>query len=257
MDPISFGATVAAAMELFEEGAITTEHTGGIDLSFNRADALVKLAELTATGEGFGRDIGMGSKRLCDKYGRPELSMTVKGQEFPAYDPRGIQGMGLAYATSNRGACHLRGYTVASEVLGIPVKTDPLATDGKAELVKAFQDATAAVDSSGLCVFTTFAWSMENIAPQVDAACEGDWSVDRMLEVGERIWNLERDFNMRAGMTADQDTLPKRLLKDAANVGPAQGRVNDLDKMLPEYYELRGWTVDGQIKPETRQRFGL
>ena len=257
MDPISFGATVAAAMELFEEGAITTEHTGGIDLKFDGTEALVKMAELTARGEGFGKDLGLGSKRLCEKYGRPEFSMTVKGQEFPAYDPRGIQGMGLAYATSNRGACHLRGYTVASEVLGIPVKTDPLVTEGKAELVKAFQDATAAVDSSGLCVFTTFAWSMENIAPQVDAACEGDWSVDRMLEVGERIWNLERDFNLRAGMTADQDTLPKRLLKDAANVGPAQGRVNDLDKMLPEYYELRGWTTDGQIKDETRSRLAL
>jgi aldehyde:ferredoxin oxidoreductase len=151
----------------------------------------------------------------------------------------------------------LRGYTVASEVLGIPVKTDPLATEGKAELVKAFQDATAAVDSAGLCVFTTFAWSMENIAPQVDAACEGDWSVDRMLEVGERIWNLERDFNLRAGMTADQDTLPRRLLKDAANVGPAQGRVNDLGKMLPEYYALRGWTAEGQIKEETRTRLAL
>ncbi len=257
MDPISFGATVAAAMELFEEGAITTEHTGGIDLKFDGTEALVKMAELTARGEGFGKDLGLGSKRLCEKYGRPELSMTVKGQEFPAYDPRAIQGMGLAYATSNRGACHLRGYTVASEVLGIPVKTDPLVTEGKAELVKALQDATAAVDSSGLCVFTTFAWSMENIAPQVDAACEGDWSVDRMLEVGERIWNLERDFNLRAGMTADQDTLPKRLLKDAANVGPAQGRVNDLDKMLPEYYELRGWTTDGQIKDETRSRLAL
>ncbi len=257
IDPISFGATVAAAMELYQAGAITRETTGGIDLSFGGADALVKMAELTATGEGFGKDLGLGSKRLCEKYGMPELSMTVKNQEFPAYDPRGIQGMGLAYATSNRGACHLRGYTVASEVLGIPFKTDPLVTDGKAELVKAFQDATAAVDSSGLCVFTTFAWSMENIAPQVDGACEGDWNVDRMLEVGERIWNLERDFNMRAGMTADQDTLPKRLLKEAANVGPAQGRVNDLDKMLPEYYELRGWTPEGQIKPETLNRLGL
>ncbi len=257
MDPISFGATVAAAMELFEAGAITTEHTGGIDLKFDGTEALVKMAELTARGEGFGKDLGLGSKRLCEKYGMPDLSMTVKGQEFPAYDPRGIQGMGLAYATSNRGACHLRGYTVASEVLGIPVKTDPLATEGKAELVKVFQDSTAAVDSAGLCVFTTFAWSMENIAPQVDAACEGDWSVDRMLEVGERIWNLERDFNLRAGMTADQDTLPKRLLKDAANVGPAKGRVNDLGKMLPEYYELRGWTPEGQIKPETRSRLAL
>ena len=257
IDPISFGATVAAAMELYQAGAITKDTTGGIDLSFGGADALVKMAELTATGEGFGKDLGLGSKRLCEKYGMPELSMTVKNQEFPAYDPRGIQGMGLAYATSNRGACHLRGYTVASEVLGIPFKTDPLVTDGKAELVKAFQDATAAVDSSGLCVFTTFAWSMENIAPQVDGACEGDWSVDRMLEVGERIWNLERDFNMRAGMTADQDTLPRRLLKEAANVGPAQGRVNDLDKMLPEYYELRGWTPEGRIKPETLSRLGL
>ena len=257
MDPISFGATVAAAMELFEAGAITTEHTGGIDLKFDGTEALVKMAELTARGEGFGKDLGLGSKRLCEKYGMPDLSMTVKGQEFPAYDPRGIQGMGLAYATSNRGACHLRGYTVASEVLGIPVKTDPLATEGKAELVKVFQDSTAAVDSAGLCIFTTFAWSMENIAPQVDAACEGDWSVDRMLEVGERIWNLERDFNLRAGMTADQDTLPKRLLKDAANVGPAKGRVNDLGKMLPEYYELRGWTPEGQIKAETRSRLAL
>ncbi len=257
MDPISFGATVAAAMELYQIGAIDQSHTGGIDLSFGSAAALAQLAELTAKGEAFGKDIGLGSKRLCEKYGHPELSMTVKGQEFPAYDPRGIQGMGLAYATSNRGACHLRGYTVASEVLGIPVKTDPLATDGKAELVKAFQDATAAVDSSGLCVFTTFAWSLEDIAPQVDGACEGDWSVDKLLEVGERIWNLERDFNLRAGMTPDQDTLPKRLLKDAANVGPAKGRVNDLDKMLPEYYALRGWTPEGLIKDETRSRLAL
>ena len=113
--------------------------------------------------------------------------MTVKGQEFPAYDPRGIQGMGLAYATSNRGACHLRGYTVSSEVLGIPEKTDPLETAGKPALVKAFQDATAAVDSSGLCLFTTFAWTLEDIAPQVDAACEGGWSADKLLEVGERV----------------------------------------------------------------------
>ena len=80
---------------------------------------------------------------------------------------------------------------------------------------------------------------------------------ESMVEAGERIWNLERDFNMRAGMTADQDTLPKRLLKDAANVGPAKGRVNDLDQMLPEYYALRGWTTDGKITPETRSRFGI
>jgi aldehyde:ferredoxin oxidoreductase len=256
-DPITYGSTLAAAMELFKIGAITTKDTDGVELKFGSAQALVRVTEAFIKGEGFGKDLGLGSKRLCEKYGHPELSMTVKGQEFPAYDPRGIQGMGLAYATSNRGACHLRGYTVASEVLGIPEKTDPLVTDGKAGLVKAFQDATAAVDSSGLCLFTTFAWSLEDIAPQVDGACEGEWTAERLLEVGERIWNMERDFNLRAGITAADDTLPKRLLKEAAKTGPAKGRVNDLDKMLPEYYELRGWTHDGVPTEATRQRLGL
>jgi len=257
MDPISFGATVAAAMELFETGAITTEQTGGVELKFGSAEALCWAAEMTAKGEGFGVDLGLGSRRLCEKYGKPELSMTVKGQEFPAYDPRGIQGMGLAYATSNRGACHLRGYTVASEILGIPEKTDPLESSGKAGLVKAFQDATAAVDSAGLCVFTTFAWTMDDIAPQVDAACEGDWSTERMMEVGERIWNLEKDFNQKAGITGADDNLPARLLKESANVGPAKGRVSELDQMLPEYYQLRGYSSDGSMTDETRQKWAL
>ena len=214
VDPISLGATIAAAMELFEEGAITVKDTGGMELKFGSAEALLWATEVTVRGEGFGKELGQGSKRLCEKYGRPELSMTVKGQEFPAYDPRGIQGIGLAYATSNRGACHLRGYTVASEILGIPEKTDPLATDGKAGLVKAFQDATAVVDSAGICAFTTFAWTLEDIAPQIDAACEGDWSAERCLVVGERIWTMERDYNLAAGITGKDDTLPKRLLKD-------------------------------------------
>jgi aldehyde:ferredoxin oxidoreductase len=165
--------------------------------------------------------------------------------------------MGLAYATSNRGACHLRGYTVASEVLGIPVKTDPLTTDGKAGLVKAFQDATAVVDSSGLCVFTTFAWTLNDIQPQLQAACEGDWSLEKLNLVGERIWNMEREFNNAAGFTAKDDTLPKRLLTEPAKTGPAKGKVNELSKMLPEYYKLRGWTPDGVPTKETRQRLGL
>ncbi len=257
MDPISLGVTIGAAMDLYHAGAISQEDTGGVALEFGSTEAFVAMVEATARGEGFGKELGQGSRRLCEKYGHPDFSMTVKSQEIAAYDPRGIQGMGLAYATSNRGACHLRGYTVASEVLGIPEKTDPLVTEGKAGLVKAFQDATAAVDSSGTCVFTTFALSGEDIAPMVDAACEGDWSVERFVEVGERIWNMERQYNIAAGFTGADDTLPERLLKDAAKTGPAEGSVNRLNEMLPEYYESRGWSVSGEPTAETLGRLGL
>ena len=255
-DPISFGATVGAAMELYELG-ILTEAEVGLKLTWGSAEALVKLAEWTAVGEGFGKVIALGSKRLCAKYGRPELSMSVKGQEFPAYDGRALQGMGLAYATSNRGACHLRGYMVSPEVLGIPVKMEPQATEGKPAMLKAFQDLTAVVDSSGLCLFTTFAWGLQDIQPQIQAACEGDWSDDRLLLIGERIWNMEREFNLAAGITSKDDTLPPRLLNEPANSGPQKGAVTRLDIMMPEYYQVRGWSADGVPTNATRTRLGL
>ncbi|MCF8197684.1 MAG: aldehyde ferredoxin oxidoreductase family protein [Sulfuritalea sp.] len=255
-DPITFGATVGAAMELYDLGILTKEQIG-MDAPFGSAKALVELAQMTAKGEGFGKELGLGSARLCEKYGRPELSMGVKKQEFPAYDSRGIQGMGLAYATSNRGACHLRGYTVASEVLGIPVKTDPLVTEGKADLVKAFQDATSVFDSAGVCVFTTFAWTLADLQPQLDAACEGDWTMEKLGLLGERIWNMERLFNNAAGFTAKDDDLPPRLKTEPAKTGPAKGLVNGIDKMRPEYYKARGWSAEGVPSKETLARLGL
>ncbi len=256
MDPITFGATIGAVMELYEMGVLTKEQIG-VEAPFGSAKALCEFADMTAKGEGFGKEIGQGSKRLTAKYGHPDLSMSVKGQEFPAYDGRGIQGMGLAYATSNRGACHLRGYTVASEVLGIPVKTDPLVADGKPELVKAFQDATAVFDSAGICIFTSFAWGLADVQPQVAAACGEEFSLEYLNEVGERIWNMERDFNNKAGFTAKDDTLPKRLMTEAVKTGPAKGLTSKLPEMLPKYYEVRGWDANGQLKPETRARLGL
>jgi aldehyde:ferredoxin oxidoreductase len=256
MDPISFGATVGAVMELFDMGVLTAEQLG-VEAPFGSAQALCHFADITAKGEGFGKEIGQGSKRLCEKYGHPELSMSVKGQEFPAYDSRGIQGMGLTYATSNRGACHLRSYTVASEVLGIPVKTDPLTADGKPELVIAFQDATAAFDSAGICIFTSFAWTLADVAPQVAAACGPEFTLENLGKIGERIWNMERDFNNRAGFTSKDDTLPPRLLNEPAKTGPAKGLVAKLPEMLPKYYAARGWDGDGQLTAETRSRLGL
>ena len=256
IDPISFGATVGAVMELYEMGVLTKEQIG-IEAPFGSAKALAFLAEETIHGRGFGKEVGQGSKRLCTKYGHPDLSMSSKGQEFPAYDGRAIQGIGLAYATSNRGGCHLRGYTIASEILGIPVKTEPTATEGKPELVKAFQDATAAFDSAGVCVFTTFAWSLPDLAPQLQAACDEGFTVPELEKIGERIWNMEREFNNAAGFTKADDSLPRRLLTEAAKTGGSKGTVSHLPEMLPKYYAVRGWDPEGRPTPETRARLGL
>ncbi|MFV2032191.1 MAG: aldehyde ferredoxin oxidoreductase family protein [Gammaproteobacteria bacterium] len=251
MDPISLGGTIAAAMELFDIGAISEKDTGGIRLEFGSAEALCTITELTARGEGFGKDIGLGSKRLTEKYGHPDLSMSVKGQEFAAYDGRSMQGMGLAYATSNRGACHLR---------ADPYEHDFETTEiaGKAELVKVTQDEVAFIDSSGLCAFPAgCGWSLDDYRQLVDAACGGDWNSERMRETGERIWNMERMFNQRAGFSRKDDTLPKRILEEPAPSGTAKGLVCRLDEMLPEYYRLRGWDDDGNPDANTRQRLGL
>ncbi len=250
MDPISLGGSISAAMELFETGAVTLEDTGGLDLKFGNAEALVRITEMIVAGEGFGVDVGMGSKRLCAKYGHPEFSIAVKGQEIPGYDTRAMQGMGLAYATSNRGACHMRASPYTADFSNVD-------TVGRAEIVKETQDMAAAKDSTGLCAFAGNAWDVADYAEQVDAALESHWDEARMLEVGERIWTLERQFNMRAGLTGADDTLPERFLKEAAKTGVAKGRVTELDKMLPEYYQLRGWTTDGVPTNETLDRVGL
>ena len=251
MDPISLGGSIAAAMELFDIGAITEKDTGGIKLEFGSAEALCAISELTGKGEGFGKDIAMGSKRLAEKYGHPDLSMTVKGQEFAAYDGRSMQGMGLAYATSNRGACHLR---------ADPYEHDFESTDvsGKAEVVKNSQDEVSFIDSSGLCLFPGgCGWSLDDYRALVAAACDGEWSEERMQQTGERIWNMERQFNIKAGLGIKDDTLPKRILEEPATSGTGKGLVCQLDKMLPEYYQLRGWNAEGVPTRETLQRLGL
>ena len=250
MDPISFGVTLAAAMELYDVGALTKEQTDGIELTFGNAESLTVMAEKTGKGEGFGKELGLGSKRLCEKYGHPEFFMGVKGQEFPGYDTRGLQGMGLGYATSNRGACHLKHDTFAEDM-------EDQSGNGKAKPCKDTQDSTAALDSTGICLFTASSWGTDELAMMVNAACEGEWTKERLLETGERVWNLERQFNLAAGLTKADDTLPKRLLEVPAPSGTAKGKVTELDKMLTEYYDLRGWTEEGVPTNETLSRLGL
>ena len=250
MDTISFGVTLAAAMELFDLGVIGLEDTGGIDLSFGNAEALAEMAQQTALAEGLGEKLAQGAKRLCAAYGRAELAMVVKGQEFPGYDPRAMQGMGLAYATSPRGACHLRADPFQSDFS----TADPSI---KPRIVKDTQDENAAIDSLGVCAFSTAGWDMDYMARLLEADSGGGWDVARMLEAGERIWTLERLFNLAAGFGAKDDTLPERMFAEPAPSGVNKGEVSHLDAMLGEYYRLREWTEDGRPANALLARLGL
>ena len=259
IDTISAACTVATAMELYEKGAISKEEAG-MDLSFGNGKALVKLIEQMGKREGkVGEVAADGSYVLAEKYGHPEFFMGVKKQEIPAYDPRGVQGMGLTYATSNRGACHVRGYTIANEVLGVHEKLDPLVTEGKAPTVKVFQDLTALVDSAGLCLFVTLTpgFGFAEMQAMLKGATGFDYTVEEVQVASERIWNMERLFNMKAGFTKADDTLPKRLLEDPLPLGGPKGQVCRLDDMLPEYYRLRGWDTEGVPSREKLTELGL
>ncbi len=258
IDTISCGVTLACAMELYEKGLISKEELGGgPELKFGSTESLIFYTHAIAYRKGLGDRLAEGSYRLALSCGAPDLSMSVKGQELPAYDPRGVQGQALAYATSNRGGCHVRAYLISPEVLGVPKKLDPQSTEGKAEWVKIFQDLTAVIDSCGLCLFSSFALGAEDYRELLTAATGFDYTVDEMLRCGERIWNLERLFNLKAGMTSDTDTLPKRLLEEPMPAGPQKGNVARLSEMLPEYYRLRGWDEKGRPKDEILKALGI
>jgi len=250
MDPISLGGTIAAAMELFETGVMTSEQTDGVEFRFGSAEALVKGAEWAVSGEAIGADLALGAKLMCEKYGHPEFFMGVKGQEVPGYDARSMQGMGLAYATSNRGACHMRANTFQLDF-------GTVNTEGRVEAAVTSQHRNAAVDSTGLCLFSANALDLADYAEQVAAAVGGEWSAERLNEVGERIYNLERLFNLSAGLTKADDTLPKRMLTEPAKSGAGKGKVSMLPEMLGDYYEMRGWDEEGVPRGQTLTRLGI
>lgn len=257
IDTISAGATIACAMELYEKGLISTDEIDGPALKFGSGEAIVEWTRKMGAGEGFGNKMADGSYRLADGYGSAELSMSVKKLELPAYDPRGVQGHGLQYATSNRGGCHVRGYMIAPEIIGIPEKLDPLSLEGKAVWVKIFQDLTAVIDSLGLCLFTSFALGAEDYKDMFNATVGQDWTQERLFEAGERIWNLERMFNLKAGVGPAEDTLPKRLLSEPIPKGPCKGKIHRLPELLPGYYKERGWSEDGLPTEATLAGLGI
>jgi len=251
LDAIGTPTAIAAAMEMREKGYIDEGPR------FGETDGLMDLIRDIAHREGFGAELADGSYRFCERHGHPELSMSAKKQDLPAYDPRGLQGHGLQYATSVRGGDHVYGYMVSPEVLGAPEKLDPYTSEGKAEWTKTFQDLTAAIDSSGMCLFSSFALGAEDYAALIAATTGMGIDAGDLLTIGERIWNLQKLFNLKVGYTKEDDTLPARLLTEPLQEGAPAGRVWEREPLLDEYYRVRGWDSEGVPTDETLRRLGL
>jgi len=264
MDTITMGATLACAMELYEHGYLPEDQIGK-PLNWGDADALVELTRMTGLREGFGDQLAQGSYRLADRYGHPELAPVSKKQEFPGYEPRGSQAMGLAYATSPIGGSHMRGDPAYFELFSVPKPMDPHQWEGKAKVTMAFQDLSAIIDAAGLCIF----FAVRNLASKdlgvaptgileyINAATGADYTLEELMAAGERIITAERLFLEKAGFTRKDDSLPDRLTKTPAPTGPAKGCVCHLDEMLDEYYDARGWTRNGIVEDALLDRLGL
>jgi aldehyde:ferredoxin oxidoreductase len=244
-DAIEIGTVLAMYMEYTQNG-----YANGDGLAWGDAHGMVELARKIAFREGVGDILAEGTGKAARKLGHPEFAMACKDQGIPAYDPRGLKGMGLGYATSNRGACHLRGYSPTSELGLIPLKTDPLAWKGKGELLKLLQDLFAFSDSLDLCKFSSFAEGAEEYARQYAAFTGAPCTADDVLKTGERIYNLERYYNNLCGFGAGSDTLPERFTEEPSTMPGSKGQVCELDKMLEEYYRLRGW--ENGVAPEAK-----
>lgn len=234
IDTISSGSTIAAYAEIMGE-----------DIK-EFSELIKKIGE----SEGIGKELGRGSRALARSHGK-DTAMHSKGLELPGYDPRGMLGMALAYATSNRGGCHLRAYTVSPEILGKPSKVDRFTFSGKPQLVSKLQNENAALDSLVLCLFASFAMAKEEFAAMLRTATGVDYSTENFMKCGERIWNLERMFNVRAGFSRKDDTLPDRFFESGGIVRA------EFEMALDEYYLLRGWDVNGMTTHEMQRGLGL
>lgn len=251
LDTITTGNTIGCAMELQQIGAWPDGPRWG------QVDQLTDWIQDIAYKRGMGADLALGAKKLAEKYEHPDVAMAVKGLELPAYDPRGAQGMALAYATSNRGGCHMRAYMIAPEILGQPVFMDRYSTAGKAKLTALFQDISAAADSMVLCRFLQFSCGIDTLTDMLKLVTGLDFTSNEVVRIGTRIYTLERWFNQKNGFSRKDDTLPRRFLEEPFTEGASRNRVVKLDEMLNEYYNLRGWDQNGNPTEITLHELGL
>ncbi|WP_339104747.1 aldehyde ferredoxin oxidoreductase family protein [Haloterrigena salinisoli] len=252
MDTIDTGNMLAMAMEMSEKGYVDET------IDWGDTEQMVEMIERIARRDGELPDaLAEGAEGAAERFDAHDCRLDVKGETIAAYDPRCLKGMGIGYATSNRGACHLRGYTPAAEILGIPEKVDPYEWEGKGELTAQFQDLHAISDSFDICKFNAFAEGIEEYVAQYNGMTGRDVDEDELLEAGERIYNLERYYNNLVGFDGSDDSLPERFLEDGIHgQGASEGEYCELEEMKGEYYDHRGW-VDGVVPDEKLDDLGI
>jgi len=270
VDTISAGVSIGFAMECFERGIITTKDTGGFDLTWGNANAMVKLVEDIAYKRGFGATLALGTRQMAEKFGQgsEKFAAHVKGLEIPMHEPRGKKGVGLSYATSNRGACHLQTDHDPSfekenfdPAIGITEKINRYSTDRtKAEYVIKSENHHALIDSLIMCKMSGEGYTTAQLIQVVKAVTGWNVNADELMKTGERIFNLCRVFNVREGITSADDRLPERIA-EPATTGPTRGQALDaktLGLMLDNYYEIRGWNKTTGIPTRSRlEELGL
>jgi len=257
MDTIELGGTLGVFFELYERGLIKDsdlEGLNGLKPTWGNEDAVLKLIELIAYRRGIGKILADGAYRLAARYNMTRIAPTVRKQTWAAYDPRGAKGQALSYATSNRGGCHLRGYMIKREVFGLFELLDRFSEENKAKPVIYAQNLKAVVDSMIVCEFLTYVYELPYLADALNAVTGWNITVKEFLRIGERIYNAERMFNVRSfGDGKKYDTLPERFLKEPLPRGFSKGQTVHLERMLGEYYRIRGWKEGRPTKDKIRE----
>jgi len=252
IDTISCGGSIACGMELNQRGLIKDSN-----LKFGNAEGLKEIVVKIANKKGIGAELGKGSAILAEKYNSPETAIHVKGLELPAYDPRGAFGHALGYATSNRGGCHLTGYMAALEIFAAPKKIDRFTIGGKPDLLALKQNQKAIEDSLVICTFASWSLGLDYYARFLTALTGTNYDVTTLTQIGERIYTLERLYNIREGLSKNDDILPPRFLNEPLQEGMSKDHVVPLDVMLKQYYFVRGWDENGVPRKELIEKLGI
>ncbi len=264
LDGMSAGGVIGFAFEAFEKGLITAEDTGGATLKFGDAAAAGELIEAIGSRKGLGDLLARGVKAAAGEIGNgaEAFAVHIKGLESPAWGPRSVPGMALALATADRGGCHQRAfpilYEVGGEWEGKPV--DRLTLENKGAIVAHLQNYLAGLDTLVKCDFAAYGIKDSTYCRMLEAAVGEEWNVEKLMLLGERIWNQVKLFNLREGFTRADDSLPQRFTAEALPEGPYAGAKvtrEDLDRLLDDYYSVRGWDNEGKPEAEKLRQLGL